>query len=116
MSKELTEASKKLYYADFLLGRSESKDYLVGIFMHVFSACNIALRALTNLNQFESESPRLTRDALMKFDSPEAKKFSKFYEDLLGLRDRNEFKKADIEAKFREAKEFIKWVQDRLIK
>ena len=96
--------------------KSESSEYVIGAFKHIFSACNIALKALTNLNQIESESPRLSKQALFKFESLEAKSFAKFYEELLGLRDRTEFKKAEIEAKLRKAREFLRWVQDRLIK
>ena len=116
MSEELAEASKRLSYADFLLSRSESNEYASGAFMHIYSACNIAIRALTNLNQIESESPRLTRDSLMKFESEESKKFAKFYEEVLGLKERSEFKRPEIEDKLRKAKEFLEWVQDRLIK
>ena len=76
MSEDLTEAGKRLSYADFLLSRIESNEYAAGAFKHIFSACNIAIKALTNLNQIESESPRLTKQALMKFESEDAKSFA----------------------------------------
>jgi hypothetical protein len=116
MSEELADANKKLAYADFLLSKSEASEYAVGAFRHVYLACNIAVRALTNLNQIESESPNLTKQALLKFGSLEAKGFAKFYEELLGMKDRNDFRKSEVEARLRKAKEFISWVQDRLIR
>ena len=109
------EAEKKLNFADFLISRGDVESYSSAAFKHVLAAATILVRELTDLDDNASKSPQLVAKTLKRFNEPKAAEFSKFYINLLKLSSRPEIPAAEVEQAIREARDFMKWVQEQRV-
>ncbi len=110
MSK-FDEIDKKISFAEFLVGRGESKEYSLGAIKHIISAAQLLVQELTGMNQFDSKSPQIARNALIKFKEKEMTNFSNFYINLLQKDEKVSISVPEVEEDIQKLKKYVQAVR-----
>lgn len=113
VNEELSEAEKKLIFADFLLNREDTEPYNNAAIRHVVEASRLAVKSLTNLEEDSIKSPQLLRQTLSKFEEKEPRDFAKFYISFLQSVSKGTAKKSEIQNALRRTRDFIAWIKER---
>jgi len=107
--EELVSPTKKLIFAEYLVGRDDPEPFLIGAHKHILDASREVLIVLTNLDEKGIDSPQITKRVLNKFDEKTPKEFFKFYSE---LSKRESLSKEVVVNALNKVKEFIKWVEE----
>lgn len=103
---KLAQAEEKLTFAEFLTRPWQGDEYSQGAMKHVVEAGILAVQALTDSNL---DSPGAMQLALMKFEEPQAKQFSK---DIMNIWQQQATQdKRNIKLAINNVQTFITWLK-----
>ncbi len=108
---EITEAVKKLKFADYLLSQDNNMNYMNTAIKHILQAANIAVVEHLQLDNKSNISPMLARQKLAEGSEIE-KEFAVSYLELLRMTARAVTKEEAVKV-YRDVKKFVNWVREK---
>lgn len=103
---KLAQAEDKLTYAEYLLRPWQGDDGINAAMKHVVNSSILAVQALTDS---DLDSPRAMQLALMKFEEPSAKRFSKSVMTI--WQQSNTQDRRNVKIAITEVQEFLNWLK-----
>ena len=110
---KISEAEKKLEYAEYLLRRGSDGAFASGAIKHVIASASLAVQSFSDLDENKANSPRLIQQFLDKFEDEEVKDFSKFYLNMWKLASSENPSYESVNTAFTKTRKFISWLKRR---
>src|SRR3989344_8518556 len=107
----LEEAEQKLKFADYLISRENTNEFLSGAMKHIFEAANLTVAEKLAFDNKSSISPILVRKKLAE-GSEQEQEFSFYFLELWKLAVKPQLEKQEVANAYKRVKLFLNYVKE----